>query len=188
MIEETAYHEAGHAVVQTLEECHIGPVASVTIIPNGEVLGAVYPAEHDVGKPTPRKLRAAGRTAVAGVVAARLAGFASGRLGGSDLQLLASSSFLSGFDAKFVRECLMGAELQLRLHWGAVVQVAEWTRAAGTLQAPYAESLIRSALDRPPRPLMPDSEAFFRLLEGIADVPEFSSQIAAALGSARTAP
>ncbi len=37
----TAYHEAGHAVVQTLME-HADPVHKVTIIPRGQAIGATF--------------------------------------------------------------------------------------------------------------------------------------------------
>lgn len=179
-LESTSYHEASHAILRAIEERHIGPVLSVTVIPSPGALGSVRGGGGDLGEVTPRKLRAVGRTAIAGVVGERLAGFTPSKIDGPDLRALTLAGLLSGRGAAFVRECRAGAELLLRLNWGAVEQLGGWVRSAGTLRAPYAENLIRLALDRPPRPLMPDMDTLVRLLEELGDVSEFATQIEAA--------
>ena len=176
MIEQTAYHEAGHAVTKVLEERHIGPIREITVLPSGDALGSVRSEKIASDTLTPRQLRAGCRVAVAGAVAEWLAGFPWQSPGGSDMRALVRGGLLMGCKAEFVRQCLAGAELMLRLNWGAVLQVAEWVRAAGTLQAPYAESLVNLALDRPARPLLPDSETLLSLLRDLEGVPEFVAQ------------
>ena len=181
MIEQTAIHEAGHAILRTIEQEHIGPVLWMTVLPCEDALGLVCGAGGDLGEMTPRKLRAAGRTAVAGVVAVELAGFNSlNRIDGTDKRALGLAALLSGQAAAFVRECRAGADLHLRANWGAVLRLADWVRSAGTLTPPYAGELVRMALEAPPRPLAPDIDTFIRLVSDLEDVPEFAQQFESA--------
>jgi hypothetical protein len=177
MIEDTAFHESGHALIRLLEEEYIGPPTFVTVIPNGERAGAVL-GEGFQRPFTPRKRRAAGRTIAAGVIAARLAGFNTQEFSGTpDAEALALVAYFSNGGPRFVRECWNGAELQLRLHWGALERIAGHLLALGELTEPHGIELLRMELDGPERVLVPDAERFIELLAIVEHLPEFATQI-----------
>ena len=185
-IESTSYHEAGHALLRTLEEKQLGPVTFVTVLPSNGDAGCVRGEEN--GLPFgPRKIRACGRTAVAGQVADALAGFGpSPRAPGDDVGKMALFAEASGRGVRFIEESVAGAEFLLRAHWAAVLKLAGWLREVGELKGPYVESLVRTALETPPQPLAPDTDTLVRLCLALSDVPEFKELILASLeGSTR---
>ncbi len=47
----TAYHEAGHAVVQLLLAKHSDPLHKVSILPRGQFLGATYSLPEKTARP-----------------------------------------------------------------------------------------------------------------------------------------
>jgi hypothetical protein len=120
MTEETRIHEAGHAVVWTLEEEHLGPLAIVTVFPNGRAKGHVRGAEIPSWPPTPRMIRARARVLAAGAVAQNLAGIKPRGYEGDAKHMGGMWLFLK--DSKqSIREALAGAELLLRANWGALL-------------------------------------------------------------------
>ena len=180
-IESTSYHEAGHALLRTLEEKQLGPVTFVTVLPSNGNAGCARGEEN--GLPFgPRKIRACGRTAVAGAVAEDLAGFSpSPRAPGDDFEKLALFAGHPECGSRFIEKSVAGAEFLLRAHWAAVQKLAGWLCSIGEMNPPYAESLVRTALETPPKPLAPDTDTLVRLCLALEDVPEFKELILASL-------
>jgi hypothetical protein len=180
--EETAIHEAGHAVVWLLEEEHLGPLGIISALPDGESLGYVMQAGHAVRDASnPRTLRALGRLHAAGFIAERIAG--GGCLGGfrSDAKKLAKMVLFVDHGDRFLGESIDGAEWQLRCNWGAVEGIAALLMRLGVLGEPHGLALARMELQKPPRPRGIDEKTLMRLLGGIENIPELAAPIRAAL-------
>ena len=180
MTEETRIHEAGHAVVWTLEEEHLGPLAIVSALPNGRAEGHVRGAEVPPWPPAPRMIRARSRVLMAGPVAQHLAGFEV-RGFESDASHFAQMWLYLKDSERSIKEALAGAEFMLRCNWGAVEGVAELLNTLGELTQPHGIELVRMELRKPPRPLVPDFETLERLAFSVEGVPELREQIEAAL-------
>jgi hypothetical protein len=180
--EETAIHEAGHAVVWLLEEEHIGPLGIVTALPNGESLGYVMQARHAVRDASnPRTLRALGRLHSAGFIAERIAGGGCPSGFRSDAKKLAKMVLFVDHGDRFLGESVDGAEWQLRCNWGAVEGIAALLMRLGVLTEPHGIGLARMELQKPPRPRGIDEKTLMRLLGGIENIPELAEPIRAAL-------
>jgi hypothetical protein len=178
MFEETAIHEAGHAIVWELESEYLGAVALVSAIPYADSTGRVRGVNGASGPVTPRRLRALGYMNAAGFIAERLAGFNTPALAAAkDARNLAMLEHISKCGARYIDEAKAGAELMLRSHWTAVERVADYLLTLGELTPPHGVELIRMALEGPQRVLAPDMEAFLRLCIAVEDVPEFAQQI-----------
>ena len=180
MTEETRIHEAGHAVVWTLEEEHLGPLEIVTALPNGRAAGHVRGAEIPPWPPTPRMIRARARVLMAGAVAQHLAGIEPRGYEGDVEHGGGLCLFLEDPD-RSAKEAVAGAELMLRANWGAVQGVAGLLSELGELTQPHGIELVRMELRRPPRPLFPDLETFVRLADSLQDVSELRKPLEEAL-------
>jgi len=176
----TAIHEAGHSVVWMLEEKHLGPPAMITALPIEDALGRVTSADSTSwNNPSPEALRARARVFCAGAVAELLAGGASQpEAARKDLKQIARMAILSKRSERFVSETLAGAELQLRLSWGAVLGVSELLTRLGVLDEPHGMELARMQLRAEPmRQLAPDWDTFTRLVGEIQRVPELAGPL-----------
>lgn len=180
MTEATRIHEAGHAVVWTLEEEHLGPLAIVTAFPNGRAEGHVRGSEIPPWPPAPRMIRARARVLMAGLTAQKLAGF-DPRGYESDASHFAQMWLYLKDPKRSIREALAGAEFMLRLHWGAVLGVADLLSELGTLTPLHGIELVRMELRKPPRPLAPDLETMVALGCSLEKVPELYEPLEAAL-------
>ena len=178
MTEETRIHEAGHAVVWTLEEEHLGPLAIVTALPHGRAEGHIRGAEVPPWPPAPRMIRARSRVLMAGLMAQKLAGF---EVRGYESDASRFAQMWLYLEKRSIKEALAGAEFMLRCNWGAVEGVAELLRQLGELTHPHGTELVRMELRKPPRPLVPDIETLDRLVLSVEGVPELREQIEAAL-------
>ncbi len=180
----TAIHEAGHAVVWLLEEKHLGPPSMITALPIEDALGRVTPADFKGwNNSSPEALRARARVFAAGAVAERLAGGnPEPETYQKDLKQLARIAARPKRSERFGSEALAGAELLLRLNWGAVLGVSELLTHLGTLTEPHGMELARMKLrEEPMRQLVPDFDTFGRLVSGIQRVPELAGPLEAVL-------
>jgi hypothetical protein len=180
MTEETRIHEAGHAVVWTLEEEHLGPLAIVSALPNGRAEGHVRGAEVPAWPPAPRMIRARARVLMAGLMAQKLAGFEV-RGFESDASHFAGMWLYMKDSERPIKEAIAGAEFMLRCNWGAVEGVAELLGQLGELTPPSGIELVRMELRKPSRPLVPDIETLVRLADSVENVPELREQFEAGL-------
>jgi hypothetical protein len=181
--ESTTFHEAGHAVCALLYEHVLGTPQAITAIPYGRSAGSVVFKRDPLTDFTPRAVRAYGRTVMAGGVAAALAGFKSDGWSG-DAKTLNSVAILAKRGSDFTKESIDCAEFLLRMHWGAVKEIAGHLGSLGALVGPSGIELARMALQRRPmRKLGLTGEMLLRLAPSIEKVPEICAPLKAELAA-----
>jgi len=189
-LEQTAIHEAGHAIVWLTEESELGPLTLVTTLPGDGSLGRVLGTEKASRLTTPRQRRALARALAAGGIAERLDGYPTAGPEACDAEKLARVALLGeNFSntspgaslvrtqraRRFIEAAEAGAELALRAQWGGVLRLRETLLSLGILTPPHGIELVRLAFEeRPLRPLAPDLETLTRLLRAVERVPEIT--------------
>jgi hypothetical protein len=182
--ESTSFHEAGHGALMLLSKDIFGAPRIITALPGQMSAGFIMPSGKPPTSTSPKAFRAYGRILAAGAVAEKLAGFPPGGIG-SDAEQLAKLAALAKRGNGFVRECVDGAELLLRLNWGGVVGIVEALRACGgSLVAPHGIDLARTKLRQMPvRPLGCGLETLMRLITSLEGIPEIAAPLRNAIAS-----